>query len=332
VNAESGEIQFGDGLRGARPAESSSLIADYEYSLGKEGNVGPEAITTSPALPSGFKVTNPISTWGGADSETISEGEKQVSRYVQHRDRLVTTVDFETITLRTPGVEIGRVEVLPTYHPDLQGQPGDAAGAVTLLVIPSFDARQPEAPFPDRELLNTICSYLDTRRLVTTEVFLRGPDYVGIWISMGIEVVAGLNDGPVREAVKSRIEDFLAPIAGGRQQLSDDPTGLLTTPSASADKGWPLRKAVNTLELAAEAARVPGVQLVRQPVLLAGEDGVVVARIDLTGLQLPRILGIKVSSGDPARIEELRGTPAAGAGGLNVPSVVQIPVIPEECR
>ena len=50
--------------------------------------------------------------------ETVADGEKQIARHLQHRDRLVTAADFEAITLRTPGVEIGRVEVLPAFNPD----------------------------------------------------------------------------------------------------------------------------------------------------------------------------------------------------------------------
>jgi hypothetical protein len=328
VDAEAGTMLFGDGLHGARPQEGATLRADYEYSLGNRGNVGPGSISVGPALPSGFKVANPVATWGGADAETTDEGQKQVSRYLQHRDRLVTAADFETVTLRTPGVEIGRVEVLPTYNPQLNGQGGDAAGAVTLMVIPAYDANQPEAPVPDREFLNTICTYLDTRRLVTTEIFLRGPDYVGIWISVGIDAVPGINDGPVREAVKNAITRFLAPTAGGTEQLPDDPVGLLMAPSAQTTDGWALRKTVNTLELAAVTSRVPGVELVR-PVLLAADDGVAVAAIAMTGLQLPRILGIRVSNGDPARLEDLRGAPAGTTG--TAATVVQVPLIPAEC-
>lgn len=332
VDAEAGELRFGDGVRGARPKEFTVLQADYEYSQGAGGNVGANSINNSPVLPSGFKVANPVETWGGAQQEFVAEGERQVSRYVQHRDRLVTAADFETITLRTPGVEIGRLEVLPTYHPVLK-QPG-AAGVVTLMVIPTVDAQQPQAPRPTREFLNTLCAYLDTRRLVTTELFLRGPDYRGIWVSIGIDVVPGINDAPVREAVKAAVTEFLAPTKGVKQTLPEDPSALLTAPQAArADKGWPLGKAVNALEISAVAARVSGVLLVRQPVLLA-EEGSAVNEIPISGLELPRVLGIRVSTGDPVSIDELRGSttlaPQTSPGAQ--PTVVQLPVIPEECR
>src|SRR5207249_8809360 len=125
--------------------------------VGAAGNVGKNAINSSPALPAGLKVTNPVRTWNGAEAESMSEGEKHISRYLQHRDRLVTAADFETITLRTPGVDIGRVEVIPAFSPELSlNEPGDAPGAVTLMVIPKYDLVQPDAPRPDRLFLDAI--------------------------------------------------------------------------------------------------------------------------------------------------------------------------------
>jgi hypothetical protein len=333
LNAESGEIQFGDGMRGSRPPAGAIMRVDYDYSAGAAGNVGTGSINTAPALPPGLTVANPIPTWGGADAETVADGEKQISRYLQHRDRLVNAADFETITLRTPGVDIGRVDVVPNFNPELAGnQPGDAAGAVTLMIIPSYDAAQPDAPLPDRLFLDTICSYLDGRRLITTEVFLRGPNYRGIWISIGIKVLAGLNDAPIREAVKQAILAFLAPFPGGTQQLPNDPTALLSAPQAAGTaKGWPLGRPVIDLELATVAGRVPGVDFVQPPILIAEGAGPAITQVNMSGLDLPRILGISVTSGAPMDLDQLRGLQTLSAPALG-PVVVQVPVIPEECR
>ncbi|HEX6465317.1 MAG TPA: baseplate J/gp47 family protein [Vicinamibacterales bacterium] len=327
LNAESGEVRFGDGARGARPADGATIRASYDYALGAQGNVSAGQIITPSSLPEGFKVVNPIDTWGGADAEPVDEGEKQIARYLQHRDRLVTADDFRTIVLRTPGVSIGRVEVLPTYHPDFGG--AEVPGAVTLMLVPSYDALQPDAPLPRTPFLDAICRYLDPRRLVTTEVVLRGPDYVGVWISIGVKVAAGFNDSQVRAAVEHDIRTFLGPTSGGVQTLPDDPAVLLgaSTPAAN---GWKLGKAVVALELAAVANRTIGVEFVQQDVLLADPSGSAVARVEMTGLQLPRVLGISVTSGAPLPLDALRGTPSGGV--TQTPRVVQVPVIPEECR
>ncbi len=328
LDAEAGQITFGDGMHGARPPYLATIRADYDFSMGAEGNVGAGSINKSPVL-DGFTISNPIPAWGGADAETPDDGEKQITRYLQHRDRLVTAYDFEVITLRTPGVEIGRVEVLPAFHPDLSnGRGGDAPGVVTLMVIPSFDPVTPDAPLPGNSFLQTICSYLDPRRLITTEVILRGPEYVGIWISIGIKTLPGsVNAGAVRDAVKAAIVAFLAPIVGGQQTLPDDPSDVLSV-SQSPYKGWPLGKPVIALELIAVASRVAGVDFV-QDIVLAQDGAGESPQVDLAGLQLPRVLGISVAEGSPISLAQLQGSSSAvgGTGPVSIP----VPVIPQEC-
>ncbi|HYI13096.1 MAG TPA: baseplate J/gp47 family protein [Thermoanaerobaculia bacterium] len=330
LNAEAGEIRFGDGERGARPPAGSTIRATYDFAVGSKGNVGTGSITTSPALPDGFKVANPIPTWGGADAESVQQGEKQISRYLQHRDRLVTREDFVSITLRTPGVEIGRVEVLPNYHPDFGG--GEVAGVVTLMLIPAKDPQQPDAPLPRRPFLDAVCRYLDPRRLVTTEVVLRGPSYQGVWISIGIKVAPGFNESEITEAVKADITKFLSPTSGGTQQLPTDPSQIFASRD-SAPNGWKLGKPVVALELAAVANRTHGVEFVEGDVLLGDAAGAPRTRIDLTGLQLPRILGISVVNGPAAPLEDLLGgtTGATAGSSTQTPTFVQIPKLSEGC-
>jgi predicted phage baseplate assembly protein len=301
------------------------LRADYDSGAGAAGNIGPLAIATAPALPAGIRVGNPVPTWGGADAEPIPEAEKQASRYLQHRDRLVTAEDFETIVRRTPGVQLGRVEVLPTYSPQLTPAT-PTPGAVTLLVIPSVDALHPAAPEPDRLFLDAICRYIDPRRLVTTEVFLRGPDYVDVWIAVGLEVEAGRSVPVVREAVRAALTRFLAPIdPDAPDWFEGDPVSLAADLTAHLQRGWPLGKAVNRLELAAVASRVPGVRLVSDVHVAAG-TGAATESVPITGLQLPRARAIAVGP-DAADLDQVRGQQAPP----EPPGVVPVPVVPETC-
>lgn len=327
LDAVSGEVRFGDGLHGRRPPDGAKLWASYDYSVGAAGNVGPGAIASGPMLPSGFVVANPVRTWGGADAETEREGEKQIRRHLQHRDRLVTAADFEAIAYRAPGVDVGRVEVLPAFHPSLgANQPGGAPGVVTLMVIPAHDVKQPDAPVPDRLFLDTLCRYLDPRRLVTTELVLCAPAYKGIWVSIGIDVVAGRSIAEVVDAVKRHIKEFLAPV---REAGLQDSTDVLTAPQrAAADRGWPLRTAVSSRVLLAEAARVPGVSAVSE-VLIAEGDKATQASVDMRGLELPRLLGLSVVVGEPEPIAALRGQPAAPQAPAR--RRLPVPFVPEEC-
>jgi hypothetical protein len=327
VDAATGEVRFGDGTRGRRPPDGWTLRADYDHGAGASGNVGPGSISTAPALPAGIKVGNPVATWGGADAESVAEAEKQAARYLQHHDRLVTAEDFGTIVRRTPGVQLGRVEVLPTFNP-LVVPPAPTPGAVTLLVLPLVDSAHPGAPEPDRLFLNAICRHVDPRRLVTTEVFLRGPEYVDVWISIGIEVEAGRSAAVVREDVRRALTRFLAPVdPDAPEWFEESPASLAQDLSAHPQGGWPLGKQVQRLELVAVASRVPGVRLVNDVQLAAGtaapSDGV-----PISGLQLPRVRAIAVGP-SAADLDGVRGQGAAPGG--EPPAVVPVPVIPETC-
>jgi predicted phage baseplate assembly protein len=337
MDEEAGEIRFGHGLRGARPPLGAVVTADFDYSEGREGNVPAGAIRTGATLPPGFRVTNPIATWGGADAETLEDGERQVQRWMQHRERLVTAEDFAMITWRTPGVEIGRVDVIPAFSPELDlNEPGDAAGAVTLMVVPRSDREQPDAPRPDRHFLDAICRWIDPRRLVTTEVFLRGPNYRRIWVTVGIQVASERSVAEVRQDVERALRAALAPLPPrGTEPGPDALLPVFSRESGSGGRGWPLRRGVVALELGGLAARVPGVTGVRG-VLLAGESHATPqTSLEMRGLDLPRVAGILVSVGDPVSPLELRGVngsggPASG-GGTASTGFVPVPVVPEEC-
>ena len=331
VDAEAGEVRFGDGVRGRRPPRGALLRADYDFGAGAAGNVGPGAIARAPALPAGIKVTNPVRTWGGADAESVAEGEKQIARYLQHRDRLVTAEDFETIARRRRASTSAASRCCP---PSTRGSrptpPGDAPGAVTLLVIPRSTALHPDAPEPDRLFLDAICRYLDPRRLVTTEVLpARARRTSPIWVSVGIETRwrpldrrgprgrqggarrVPLAAGPARRGARRSAPAVLAGprrVAPGPERHAEhgrSPCRRSRTPAS----GWPLAYPVRRLELDTYAGRVEGVAVVNG-LLLAGEDGVLVDRVDLAGLELPRLVGVSVVVGDPAPIAQLKGAPA----------------------
>lgn len=333
LDPEAGELRFGDGLRGRRLPLGARVFASYEFCMGAQGNVAEAAIDNAPQLPSGFAVANPVRTWGGADAESTDSGEKQVRRYLQHRDRMVSVDDFESIACRAPGVQIGRIEVLPAFHPDLApNEPGSAPGVVTVLAIPRHDPGQPDAPRADRPFLNALCRHLDPRRLVTTELVVRGADYKGVWISVGIEAAAGYAIAQVVDDVKRRLRDALAPI--GPAGAMPREAALFAPRTADPARGWPLRTAVASRVLLAEVARVSGVTSVADVLLAEGERSASDV-IEMSGLQLPRILGISVVVGDPLPIDALRGGGNSGSGGGgsggNARPVLPVPIVPETC-
>ncbi len=328
LDPASGTVTVGSGLFGSRAALGRPVRASYRYGGGLQGQVPIGSVTKSVALPGGFSVNNPVATWGASDAESVADGEASITRWLRHRDRLVTAQDFSDLTLRTPGVDLGRVEVLPLFNPDQADPTSSWPGMVTVLVIPRSDPLTPATPVPDRQFLGSVCAWLAPRRLVTTELHVRGPEYQPLWVSVGIEVLAGQVPALVRQAVTAAVTQFLSPLTGGLP-VPDSATGIIGAGPSSTGTGWPLWTDVRTNDIEAVATRVPGVRYV-DSVRIAATDagGAVVASVDpvpMAGLQLPAAtvfcnLG---PAEDPAAL--------IGTSQPVLPTQVPVPLVPPTC-
>jgi predicted phage baseplate assembly protein len=330
LDAEAGVIRFGDGSHGARPAPGAAIAAGYDWTSGAEGNVAPGSIVLGPDLPPGLKVTNPVACTGGASAETAADGERRIPQVLRHRDRAVSAADFVAILNEAPGADVGRAEALAAWHPDLSpALPGDQPGVVTCMVIPRTDALHPDHPLPDADFIDALCVHIAPRRLVTCEVLLRGPVYSGVWISVGIEIVAGQSVATVRDRVRAALRNHLAPL----------PPAVTGAPAATLpglDGGWPLFRSVAALELATVVASTTGVGGVAG-LLLGDAAGSRRDSVPMRGLQLPYIAGLSVTLGDPVPLEDLLGRDAAagtggddGDGGLRRRRL-PVPKVPQAC-
>jgi hypothetical protein len=157
--------------------------------------------------------------------------------------------------------------------------------------------------------LQTVCRHLQPRRLVTTELFVRGPIDRDLYVSVGIEVLSGQATGPVVEAVKQAVRTFLSPLRGGR-----------------SGEGWPLGGPVLAREIEAIVARVDGVRLIQDDALLGGPTGGATLQFELRSLELPRLIGLSVQIGAPLDLGALRTAPPTTAANS-----VPLPVVPDRC-
>jgi predicted phage baseplate assembly protein len=194
LDPEAATIKFGNGIRGRAP-QIGERIRALEYRYGGAGNVGAKAINKILDV-SNVTVSNPLPAVGGAPGKSIADGIERVPGEFRRHDRAVTQSDFQELALTTPGAKVGRAECMPLFEPRSKIQ--DAPGVVLVVVWPIADLKNPNAPMPDKTLIEQVCKWLDARRLVTTELYVIPPTYRKIAVAVGVQVKPGYGIEAVR--------------------------------------------------------------------------------------------------------------------------------------
>jgi predicted phage baseplate assembly protein len=221
LNRTTGEIRFGDGNRGRVPvanvsAPQSNIVASfYRFGGGSRGNLPAGSLTTLmrslPGIDVG-KVLNPMPAEGGTEEESLDAAIERAPVALKARERAVTAEDFEMLAKQAGPVR--RAHTLPLYHPDFPGI--SVPGVVTVLIVP--DAPGP-APMPSEALSQTVCAHLDRRRLLTTELYVIGPAYVGITIQLEAIATADVDAAELTLEIEEAITTYLHPLTGGPDAL-----------------------------------------------------------------------------------------------------------------
>lgn len=331
LDAEAGTIRFGDGLRGRVPPLGGRIrVAVARVGGGKAGNVPPNSLSEFVNRdPNGrtisLKVMQPLPTEGGDDAETLIEAEQRIPARFRHKERAVTRDDYRALAVETPGVRVGRVEVLPRFRPF--GRQSNVPGTVSVMVLPGAERITPPAPRADRPLLEAVHAYLEERRPLATELYVIGAEYVPLGIGIGVTVRDGfaigedgtpLSRDAVLTAVREAVRRFLWALA----------------PGGVEGQGWELGRAVRDRELEVIISRVPGVSAVAGVNLFRERSGEweklrrrtpdAPIELFLEPWQLPELLSLVVAEDLP---DNLRGVPNPFADA----DAVAIPVIPKVC-
>lgn len=302
----SGTVRCGDSIHGqVFPIGAAIRAAAYSYGGGPAGVVKAGAISLVVDGPDAVKVTNPLPTAGGEEGETITQALQRIPGELARHDRAVTQEDFRELA-RIVGV--GRAECLPRFDPGTKSF--DAAGVVTVMVWPTADPRHPNAPVADATLLSAVCSQLDARRLVTTELYVIPATYHPVAVSIGLAVKTGYSAIGVRRWVEMIVRQYLAPLP----------------PFGPDGNGWSLGHRVHGPELEAAVVQVEGVDFVEELKVADLASGTaVIGTVELAGWEVPELREITVVTG---------AAPDPGSGGLTPPPgppPVPVPVPKDVC-
>lgn len=291
-----GLVTVGDGLRGRVLPDGARVIASYRYGGGLAGNLPAGALTRLDTAPAGLdpsKTVNPVATRGGSETETVDQARRRVPMNLRHQNRAVTADDFRELTALTPGVAVGRVEILPLYRP-CQPLQQKWPGVVTVLVIPAEDPHHPRAPEPDAAFRQAVCKHLDRHRLITTELHVAGPRYIRIAVSVGVKPKTGVGIEDLNNWICLALHQYFAPLP----------------PFGPDGKGWPLGGKINRAAVEAAVLQVDGVAWVEDLHLYRiYRDGTFEETevVELGIIDLPELTDIRTGPTAPA----LRSSPPA---------------------
>lgn len=250
LDAETGTVRFGDGVRGRVPERQMRIrLASGRFGGGRAGNLPQASLTevsgatlvgVQRSLPS-IKVWQPLAMEGGEDAETLARAEQRIPALLRHGDRAVTAEDYRRLAGETPGTDVGRVEVLPRFKP--RERRPDVPGVVSVMVLPARPLGKAPNPRPDRPFIERVHAWLSARTPLATELYVIGCEYV----ALGVSVAVAIRDGYARDAVLFEVREAL------RRLLWPLP------PGGQAGQGWPLNRDVRERELEVEVSRVAGV-------------------------------------------------------------------------
>ncbi len=215
----------------------------YRTGGGQAGNVARGQVRVlKTSIPYVSRVENRSPAIGGAEAETLADAKARGPLLLRSRGRAVTEEDFEELA-RDVAPDAARVRCVPEEG---------ATSGVRVLVVPhvaSDDVGRIERADldPPWQILERISNSLDERRLVGTRLLVQPPDYLWLTAVVSLSSRPRFDPGEVRTEVLRALYRLYHPLYGG-------PDGT----------GWPFGRSVQSHEVHAALARIPGVDMSRE--------------------------------------------------------------------
>ncbi|GAA1432242.1 putative baseplate assembly protein [Microlunatus lacustris] len=277
-----GEVQLAPAVRdpggallhyGAVPPAGAVLrLGTYRTGGGRIGNVTRGQIRVlKTSVPYVARVENRVPAVGGAEAETLEDAKVRGPLLLRSRGRAVTAEDFEHLA-RDVAPDAARVHCVPE---------GAGTAGVRVLVVPhvgSDDVGRIDRDDldPPATTLRRISAALDERRLVGTRLLVQPPDYLWLTAVVSASARSLFDPAAVRVEILRALYTLYHPLVGGPDRT-----------------GWPFGRSVQSHEVHAALAAIPGVDMAREITVAlfpaeagTGRRGGAVQRLDLpaTGL------------------------------------------------
>ena len=263
LDPETGTVLFGNGLNGRVPEKTELIRARfYRHSQYEKGNIKAGHRWVLDLVPASASIVNSVNASaasGGRSKESIDDT-KIRTRAVFHKERAVLTrTDYETLARETPGLRVARAKLVANFNPKFHSL--KLPGEVTLIVEaqPPPRAAFPNATptTPSEGFLATVKNYVESRRVVTTNINVIGPEYVNVSVSGNVFLKKRVSESETRESIHRALAEFFNPVSGG----------------PVAGQGWPFGRSIFPSEISQQLVRVDGVDYVTKIAINGLEPG-----------------------------------------------------------
>ena len=261
IDNVSGEVQFGPAIRqpngveryyGLIPAKGKQIrFRQYRSGGGIIGNVGANTLTVlKSSIPYVAHVNNRIPAAGGLDQESLDSAKMRAPQALRTRNRAVTAEDFEHLA-KQASQSVARARCIQAQSEEKTDAP--APGTVEVLIVPQVAVGgriTPQTLQPAPELIEEVKKYLDERRLLTTNLVVDSPVYVGVAVEATVMVHKHASVERVQSQIVERLSKYVDPLIGGADGA-----------------GWPFGRDLYLSEVLTIMQSVSGVEFVQDATL-----------------------------------------------------------------
>jgi predicted phage baseplate assembly protein len=237
---------------GAIPPEGMPLrFSAYHTGGGTSGNLGADRLVIlKSSLSYVASVTNRLPATGGADVESVEHAKMRAGAFLRTRDRAVTSADYESLAQQASSA-VARARCLdPAEFSPGSGRNAPKPGTVVVAILPSVAnpdrSIEPDELKPSNELIETVRTFLDERRLITTVVDVRPARFLRVAVRASVNCLFPGQTEHLRSLVEQALYRLLNPVTGGPEGRG----------------GWPFGRDLSIYDIHAAIQRIPGVELV----------------------------------------------------------------------
>jgi hypothetical protein len=157
------------------------------------------------------EVCQPFQSFGGRAKESNNEFYTRVSERLRHKNRAISTWDYERIILEQ-FPDLLQVKCV-THNSAPQWVP---KGSVLIVVVPKINHESRNLPMLNNTVLEKIKQYIKPLSSPFVNIELRNPVYERIKISAAVQFVKGKNNGTFLKKLNHDIMEFVCPWLFGK--------------------------------------------------------------------------------------------------------------------